>query len=81
MLDWSTTQWAIVVLAFLAGLFLGGMFCTGRKWKRKYQEEAILRKEDVRRREELERTHKHHEAELIAAKARGDQTLPPRTTP
>jgi uncharacterized membrane-anchored protein YhcB (DUF1043 family) len=79
MLDWSTTQWAIVVLAFLAGLFLGGIFCTGRKWKRKYQEEAILRKEDVRRREELERAHKHHEAELIAAKARADKT-PPRTT-
>ena len=73
MLDWSTTQWAIVVLAFLAGLFLGGIFCTGRKWKRKYQEEAILRKEDVRRREELERAHKHHEAELIAAKARSDR--------
>ena len=79
MQDWTTTQWAIVLLAFLAGLFLGGVFCTGRKWKRKYQEESILRKEDIRRREELERLHKHHEAELIAAKARAD-TVPPRTT-
>ena len=79
MLDWSTTQWAIVLLAFLAGLFLGGVFCTGRKWKRKYHEETILRKEDIRRREELERTHKHHEAELIAARAKADKS-PPRTT-
>lgn len=76
MLAWDTTQWAIVILAFLAGLFLGGIFCTGRKWKRRYQEEAVLRKEEVRRREELERAHKHHEAELIAAKARADRPNP-----
>ena len=79
MMDWSTTQWAIVLLAFLAGLFIGMIFCTGRKWKRKYHEETILRKEDIRRREELERAHKHHEAELIAARAKADRTPPPAT--
>ena len=78
MMEWSTTQWFIVGLAFLAGLFIGMMFCTGRKWKRKYHEETILRKEEVRRREELERAHKHHEAELIAARAKADKT--PRST-
>jgi len=80
MLAWDTTQWVIVLLAFLAGLLLGGVFCTGRKWKRKYQEESILRKEDIRRRDEIERLHKQQEAELIAARARAD-TVPPRTTP
>ena len=78
MASWDTTQWIIVGLAFLAGLFIGMMFCTGRKWKRKYHEETILRKEEVRRREELERAHKHHEAELIAARAKADKT--PRST-
>lgn len=73
MLAWSTTQWAIVLLAFLAGLFLGGVFCTGRKWKRKYHEETILRKEDVRKREALEESHRKHEADLAAIRAREDK--------
>jgi len=76
MADWTTTEWAIVILAFLAGLFVGMMFCTGRKWKRRYHDEAKLRTEERKRLEELERSHKHHEAELIAARARAGDTTP-----
>jgi uncharacterized membrane-anchored protein YhcB (DUF1043 family) len=80
---WSTTEWAIVILIFLAGIFIGMFFLAGGKWKRRYkeeaklrQEESRLRQEDVKRREELERAQKHHEAELIAARARDDRPPP-----
>ncbi|HWH18523.1 MAG TPA: hypothetical protein VNT77_09365 [Allosphingosinicella sp.] len=70
MLAWSTTQWAIVILAFLAGFFIGTLFCTGRKWKRRYKEEVTLREDAVRRRDELERERAHWEAQSIANRAR-----------
>ncbi|HEY0627613.1 MAG TPA: hypothetical protein VGD10_12915 [Allosphingosinicella sp.] len=77
---WSTTEWFIVGLAFLIGLCLGLMMCSGRKWKRRYKDESRIRAEQEKRLTELERSHKHHEAELIAARARaGDATPPPRT--
>jgi uncharacterized membrane-anchored protein YhcB (DUF1043 family) len=89
MLAWSTTEWAIAILIFLAGMFIGMMFLAGGKWKRRYKDEARLRQEeirlrqdDIKRREELEAAQKHHEAELIAARARSDTPppLPPKTT-
>ena len=73
---WTTTDWIIAILIFLAGLFVGLMMCSGRKWKRRYKDEARLREEEVRRREELERDRKHAEAAAIAARARDD--VPPR---
>ena len=70
---WSTSEWAIVLLAFLAGVFIGMSFLAGGKWKRRYKDEVRLRKEDAARHEELERDRKHREAELIAARARDDR--------
>jgi uncharacterized membrane-anchored protein YhcB (DUF1043 family) len=72
---WSTTEWAIILLAFLAGIFIGMSFLAGGKWKRRYKEEVRLRKEDERRREEVERERKHREAEMIAARARDDRPV------
>ena len=43
-------QWVILLLVFLLGLVLGGWLFAGTKWKRRYRDE-------VRRREELERDH------------------------
>jgi uncharacterized membrane-anchored protein YhcB (DUF1043 family) len=80
MIAWDTSQWAIVLLAFLIGLFVGLMFCSGRKWKRRYHEESVLRQEDIRRREALEAERKHWEAQNIAARARDDRTPPPPKT-
>ena len=76
-MTWSTSEWLIIALAFLIGLFVGMMLCTGRKWKRRYKDEAKLRAEDRKRLDELEARHKHHEAELIAARARAGETPPP----
>lgn len=70
---WSTAEWAIILLAFLAGMFIGMSFLAGGKWKRRYKEEVRLRKEDERRYEEIERERKHREAELIATRARDDR--------
>ncbi|PWG03278.1 hypothetical protein [Sphingosinicella humi] len=43
-------QWVILLLVFLLGLFLGGAMFASPKWKRRHRDE-------VRRREELEREH------------------------
>jgi hypothetical protein len=59
----ATDQWIMLVLVFLLGLFLGGWMLAGTKWKRRYREE-------VARREALEREYKHGEAMNIAARAR-----------
>ena len=76
MQGWTFNDWLMLILPFLVGLCLGLLMCTGGKWKRRYKEESRLRTEERKRLDELERTHKHHEAELIAARARGGDTSP-----
>ena len=58
MLQFSTDQWIIVLLVFLLGLFIGGFIFSGpgRKWKQRYRNE-------VERREEVERFHAEREKE------------------
>jgi hypothetical protein len=65
----NTDQWVILILVFLLGLFLGGWLFAGPKWKRRYREE-------VARREALEREHKHAAATDMAARARTDPARP-----
>jgi uncharacterized membrane-anchored protein YhcB (DUF1043 family) len=50
----TNDQWVVVALVFLLGLVIGMILMAGGKWKRRYREEADLRKQEVRRREELE---------------------------
>ena len=50
----SPDQWLIVALIFLLGLVIGMALMAGGKWKRRYREEANLRKEDAKQRKELE---------------------------
>ena len=50
MTPFSSDQWAMLGLLFLLGLFLGMFMMSGGKWKKRYREE-------VRRREELQRDH------------------------
>ncbi len=69
MTPFATDQWVMLILAFLLGLFLGGWLLAGTKWKRRYREE-------VARREALEREYKHGTAMDIAARARSDTTKP-----
>jgi hypothetical protein len=59
----------MLLLVFLLGLFLGGWLLAGTKWKRRYREEVV-------RRETLEREYKHGAAMDIAARARTDPTRP-----
>jgi uncharacterized membrane-anchored protein YhcB (DUF1043 family) len=67
----ATDQWVLLVLAFLLGLFLGMYFLAGGKWKRRYREE-------VRRRDELEREQRR-EAHADVAQARAETAgLAPR---
>jgi hypothetical protein len=65
----ANDQWVILILVFLLGLFLGGWILAGTKWKRRYREE-------VARREALEREYKHGAAMDIAARARTDPARP-----
>ncbi len=63
----STNMWAIIILAFLAGLCIGLLFSTGRKWKRRYHEEVVRRQtfetENERlRREDREKDMLRHAA-------------------
>ena len=67
MTPFETDQWVMLVLVFLLGLFVGGWMFAGNKWKRRYREE-------VARREALEREYKHGEAMNIAARARTGTT-------
>ena len=39
----TPNQWLVVLLAFLAGMFLGMALLAGRKWKRRYREERTRR--------------------------------------
>jgi uncharacterized membrane-anchored protein YhcB (DUF1043 family) len=73
----TPNQWMVVLLAFLLGLFLGMAFFAGSKWKRRYREEARLRREETSRREALEAERQHWEARTIAERARDDRPPPP----
>ena len=53
MTAFSSDQWVMLALMFALGLFLGMFLMAGGKWKRRYRDE-------VRRREELEREHERH---------------------
>ena len=77
MTPFENDQWIMLVLVFLLGLFLGGWIFAGTKWKRRYREE-------VARRELLEREYKHGAAMDIAARARtgaADTTTTTTTRP
>ena len=69
MTPFTTDQWAILALVFVLGLLIGMWITAGGKWKRRYREE-------VARREALEREHKHREASEIAARAQSDARHP-----
>jgi uncharacterized membrane-anchored protein YhcB (DUF1043 family) len=43
MIDLTTSQWFLVILAFVLGLVLGMLLTSGAKWKRRYQEEHVRR--------------------------------------
>ena len=63
MTPFENDQWVMLVLVFLLGLFLGGWLLAGTKWKRRYREEVV-------RREALEREYKHGAAMDIADRTR-----------
>ena len=69
MTPFTTDQWVILILVFLLGLLIGMWLTAGGKWKRRYREE-------VARREALEREAKHREATEIAARAQTDAQRP-----
>jgi hypothetical protein len=58
MMQFTTDQWIIVLLVFLLGFLIGGFIFSGpgRKWKQRYRDE-------IERREELERIHAEREKE------------------
>jgi predicted flap endonuclease-1-like 5' DNA nuclease len=60
MLAWSTNQWVILILALLAGMFIGMFLLAGGKWKRRYREE-------VKRREHVERDRDNWAARAAAS--------------
>jgi cell division protein FtsB len=59
----TNDQWLIIILVFLLGLIIGMALMAGGKWKRRYREEAALRKEDARRCEALEAENKRLQGE------------------
>ena len=69
MTPFTTDQSVILILVFLLGLLIGMWLMAGNKWKRRYREE-------VTRREALEREYKHREATDIAARAQTDGRRP-----
>jgi len=62
----TSDQWLVLALVFVLGLLIGMWITAGGKWKRRY-------KEEVARREALEREHKHAEASNIAARAHAER--------
>ncbi len=69
MTPFASDQWIILILVFILGLLIGMWLTSGGKWKRRYREE-------VARREEIEREHKHREAAEIAARAQTEGRRP-----
>jgi hypothetical protein len=45
----TTNQWLVVGLVLLLGIVLGMALRGGSKWKRRYREEADLRRDEVKR--------------------------------
>ena len=68
----STNMWAIVILAFLAGLCIGLLFSTGRKWKKRYKEEVIRRQTFEAENERLRREDR--EKDMLRHAASRDRT-------
>jgi hypothetical protein len=58
-------QWIVVALVFLLGLVVGMILMAGGKWKKRYREEAELRRQEAARREELEAENRRLSAERI----------------
>ena len=58
MLQFTSDQWVILALVFALGLLIGAFLLagSGRKWKRRYREEA-------REREAIEERHRKREQE------------------
>ncbi len=61
MTTFTQDQWMIIALVFILGLLIGMFLTAGgrRKWKTRYREE-------VSRREQIEREHKRHHEEWAA---------------
>ena len=67
MTPFANDQWVMLALVFLLGLFLGMYLFSGRKWKRRYREEARLHEET---RVENKRLHsERHEGDSLRAAA------------
>ena len=67
MTPFATDQWVMLLLAFLLGLFAGMYLLSGRKWKRRYREEARLHEET---RAENKRLHsERHESDSLRGAA------------
>ncbi len=58
MIAFSSDQWVILLLVFILGLLIGGFLFAGggKKWRTRYHDE-------VRRREEVERSYAERERE------------------
>lgn len=69
MTPFAFDQWVILILVLVLGLLIGMWIAAGGKWKRRYREE-------VARREALEREYKHREATEIAARAQTEGRRP-----
>ena len=61
MTPFTTDQWVILILVFVLGLLVGMWLTAGGKWKRRY-------KEEVARRDALEREYRHREATDLAGR-------------
>ena len=74
MIAFTITQWAILILVFLLGLFLGMAFLAGGKWKRRYRDE-VARREAA----EEENARLHRDArEMDSLRHSAAKTPPPR---
>jgi uncharacterized membrane-anchored protein YhcB (DUF1043 family) len=67
MTAFTPDQWLIIILVFLAGLFIGMALLAGGKWKRRYREEAARREALERENEELRREAREMESLRHAA--------------
>ena len=73
MVPFTLTQWAVVVLTFLLGLFLGGALFASGKWKRRYRDE-LARRETL----ETENERLHRDAREMESLRHSAAKAPPR---
>ncbi|WP_106639048.1 LapA family protein [Allosphingosinicella vermicomposti] len=74
MIAFTITEWVILILVFLLGLFIGMAFLAGGKWKRRYRDE-VARREAA----EQENARLHREArELDSLRHSAAKAPPPR---